>query len=83
MRAIVYLCKYFPHLRAFSLMRVDYRVYARASRHSRLFLAYTGAHQVENNYKDELYLLMIAAGLLFCNGNFFLNINIYYNFQQT
>ncbi len=60
---IVYLCKYFPRSRAFSLIRVDYRVYAQASRHSRghvasacAFLAYTGAHQVENNYKDELYM---------------------------
>ncbi len=59
---IVYLCKYFPRLRAFSLMHANYRIYARASRHSRgvvasacAFLAYTGAHQVENNYKDELY----------------------------
>ncbi len=58
---IVYLCKYFPSSRAFSLMCVDYLVYARASHHSRgvvasvrAFLAYTAAHQVENIYKDEL-----------------------------
>ncbi len=60
---IVYLCKYFPRSRAFSLIRVDYRVYARASRHSRglvasacAFFACTGAHQVENDYKDELFV---------------------------
>ncbi len=59
--AIVYLCKYSPRSQAFSLMRADYRVYAWASHHSHgvvasacAFLAYTGAHQVENIYKDEL-----------------------------
>ena len=62
-RAIVYLCKYFPHSRAFSLMRADYCVYIWAGiapqTHSRsvvssacAFLAYTGAHQVENIYKE-------------------------------
>ncbi len=57
---IVYLCKYFPRSRAFSLMCADYRVYAHISRRSRAvvastcaLLAYTGAHQVENIYKDE------------------------------
>ncbi len=56
---IVYLCKYFPRSRAFSLMCANYRVYANISRRSRAvvacaLLAYTGAHQVENIYKDEL-----------------------------
>ncbi len=43
-------------------MCADYRVYAHISRQSRAvvasacaLLAYTGAHQVENIYKDELY----------------------------
>ncbi len=59
---IVNLCKYFPRSQAFSLMCADYRVYAQASRQSRgvvasdcAILAYTGAYQVENIYKDELY----------------------------
>ena len=56
---IVYLCKYFPRSRAFSLMWADYRVYKHISRRSRavvacVLLAYTGAHQVENIYTDEL-----------------------------
>ena len=50
---IVYLCKYFPCSRAFSLMRANHRVYAPASHHTRgvvdsacAFLAYKGTHQV-------------------------------------
>ncbi len=41
-------------------MSADDRVYPHISRQSRgayAFLAYTGAHQVENIYKDGLYLL--------------------------
>ncbi len=58
---IVYFCKYFPRSRALSVMRVNYCVYAQALRQSRdivasacAFLAYMGAHQVENIYKDGL-----------------------------
>ncbi len=45
-------------------MCADYRVYTHISRRSHAvvasacaLLAYTGAHQVENIYKDELYLI--------------------------
>ena len=60
LETIVYFCNYFPRSRDFSLMSADYRVYAHISRQSRgvvasacAFLAYMGAHQVENIYKDE------------------------------
>ena len=65
---IVYLCKYFPRLRAFWLMRADYRVNVQVSHHSRgvvagagAFLAYMCAHQAENIYKDELYMWPVLA----------------------
>ncbi len=67
---IVYFCKYLPHSQAFSLIRADYRVYVQVSHHSRgvvasacAFLAYMGAHQVENIYKDELYLYWFLISL--------------------
>ncbi len=54
---IVYFHTYLPRSRAFSLMGTNYRVYTQASRQSCgvvasacAFLAYTGAHQVENIY---------------------------------
>ncbi len=52
-------------------MSADYRVYAHISHQSRSvvasaygFLAYTGAHQVENIYKDGLYLKPKLPNLL-------------------
>ncbi len=78
---IVYLCKYFPRSRAFSRMRADYRVYAYKSRQSGAvasacaFLAYTGAHQVENIYKDGLYYLFTTK--------VFTHILLYHVFKQS
>ena len=60
---IVYFCKYFLRLLAFSLMSADCRVYGHTSRqihdvvaNACAFLAYTGAHQVENIYKMDYTL---------------------------
>ena len=63
MEDIVFFCKYLPRSQAFSLMSADYSVYAYYRAKERrsvvastcVFLAYTGAHQVENKYEDELY----------------------------
>ena len=87
-RIIVYLCKYFPRLRAFLILRAEYRVYAQASRHSRgvvanacAFLAYTGAHQVENIYKDGLYSLPIMMNPFIFNQ--YSTINLSYVKKNT
>ena len=78
---IIYLCKYFPCSRAFSLiMYTDYRVYAQPLRQSRAvvasgcaFLACMGAYQVENIYKDELYH-DIKIGQTFCLACYFFTL---------
>ncbi len=61
MTGIVYFCKYFHRSQAFSPMSTDYRVYAHIYSASRgvvasacALLAYTGANQVDNIYKDGL-----------------------------
>ena len=38
-KLIVYFCKYFPRLQAFSVIRTDYRIYRQSSRHSHIVVA--------------------------------------------
>ncbi len=65
-------------------MRADYRVYAHISCQSRAIvasactlLAYMGAHQVENIYKDGLLTNKSARNILFLKASTGTNLNFF------